>query len=363
MRPIPSDPTIAVVGATGAVGEEFLRLIDERSFPHRAVRLFASPRSAGKKLRVGAREVEVEPLREGCFVGVDIAFFSAGKGISKEWCPRATAAGAWAVDNSSAFRMDPACALVIPEVNADELDALHAPATIAVPNCSTIIALMAATPLHRAVGVARMVVATYQAASGAGAAAMAELERQARDFAAGRPLDTTIFGRQYLFNVFSHNSAVGADGQNEEERKLVDETRKIWRDPSVMITGTCVRVPVLRAHSEAINFTFRRPITEARAREVLAAAPGVEIVDDRTGNRFPEPLAAAGRDPVLVGRIRADASQPEGIGLNLFVAGDQIRKGAALNGIQIAELLLERKGAPGAAPRVRAATFAASPGA
>lgn len=347
MGRITKDPAIAIVGATGAVGEEFIRLLEERAFPHRGVRLFASPRSAGKRLRVTGRDVTVEPLAEGCFAGVDLAFFSAGKGISREWCPRANAAGAWAVDNSSAFRMDRSCALVIPEVNADELDALDAPATIAVPNCSTIIALMAATPLHREVGVARMVVSTYQAASGAGAAAMAELEQQARDFTSGQPFNTAIFGRQYLFNVFSHNSAVGADGQNEEERKLVDETRKIWRDDNVMISATCVRVPVLRAHSEAINFTFRQPITEARAREVLAAAPGLEIVDDRAGNRFPEPLHAAGRDPVLVGRIRADASQAPGFGLSLFVAGDQIRKGAALNGIQIAELLLgSRQDAP-----------------
>jgi aspartate-semialdehyde dehydrogenase len=170
---------------------------------------------------------------------------------------------------------------------------------------------------------------------------MAELERQAHDWSAGRPLDTAIFGRQYLFNLFSHNSAIGEDGQNEEERKLVDETRKIWGDPDVLVSATCVRVPVLRAHSESINLTFRTPISEARAREVLAAALGIRIVDDRAANRFPEPLAATGRDEVLVGRIRADHSQPNGFGLNLFISGDQVRKGAALNGIQIAERLLK----------------------
>jgi aspartate-semialdehyde dehydrogenase len=252
------------------------------------------------------------------------------------------AAGAWVVDKSSAFRMDQGCPLVIPEANGEELDALRAPSIVAVPNCSTIIALMATTPLHRAAGVARMVISTYQAASGAGAAAMAELERQAHDWSAGRPLDTRIFGRQYLFNLFSHDSAVGTDGQNEEERKLVLETRRIWRDPHVAVSATCVRVPVLRAHSESINLTFRTPLTEARAREVLAAAPGLRIVDDRAGSRFPEPLEAAGRDEVLVGRIRADQSQPEGMGLSMFVAGDQIRKGAALTGVQIAERLLAR---------------------
>jgi aspartate-semialdehyde dehydrogenase len=334
------DPAVAVVGATGAVGEELLTLLEQRGFPARSVRVFASPRSAGRTLRALGRDVVVEPLAPGCFDGVDVAFFSASAGVSREWAPQAVASGAWVVDKSSAFRMDPRCPLVIPEVNGDELDALQAPAIVAVPNCSTIIALVAVTPLHREAGVARMVASTYQAASGAGAAAMAELEQQAHEFAAGKPYTTAIFGRQYLFNVFSHNSAVGADGQNDEERKLVDETRRIWRDPSVMITATCVRVPVLRAHSEAINLTFRRPITEARARQVLAAAPGIEIVDDRAANRFPEPIEAAGRDPVLVGRIRADASQPDGMGLSIFVAGDQVRKGAALNGIQIAERLL-----------------------
>jgi aspartate-semialdehyde dehydrogenase len=290
------------------------------------------------------RDVPLEVLSPGCFDGVDLAFFCATGATSREWAPRAVAAGAWVVDKSSAFRMDPACALVIPEVNGDELDALRAPSIVAVPNCSTIIALMAVSPLHREAGVARMVASTYQAASGAGAAAMDELARQARDWAAGNPLDTAIFGRQYLFNLFSHNSAVGADGQNDEERKLVDETRRIWRDPSVQVSATCVRVPVLRAHSESINLTFRTPITEARAREVLAAAPGLRVVDDRAANRFPEPLEATGRDEVLVGRIRADLSQPEGMGLSLFVSGDQIRKGAALNGVQIAERL---KSVPG----------------
>jgi aspartate-semialdehyde dehydrogenase len=260
--------------------------------------------------------------------------------VSREWAPQAVAAGAWVVDKTSAFRMDPACPLVIPEANGGELDALRAPCIVAVPNCSTIIALMAVTPLHRAAGVARMVVSTYQAASGAGAAAMAELERQAHDWSAGRPLDTRIFGRQYLFNLFSHDSAVGADGQNEEERKLVLETRRIWRDASVAVSATCVRVPVLRAHAESINLTFRAPLEEARAREVLAAAPGLRIVDDRAANRFPEPLEAAGRDEVLVGRIRADPGQPDGMGLSMFVVGDQIRKGAALTGVQIAERLL-----------------------
>ena len=336
---IPADPAVAVVGATGAVGQELLSLLAERRFPVRRLRLFAGERSAGRAVRALGHDVTVERLAPGCFDGTDVAFFCATGGTSREWAPRAVASGAWVVDKSSAFRMDPACALVIPEVNGAELDALRAPSIVAVPNCSTIIALMAVSPLHREAGVARMVVSTYQAASGAGAAAMEELAQQARDWSAGRPLGTAIFGRQYLFNLFSHDSAVGPDGQNEEERKLVDETRRIWRDPEVQVSATCVRVPVLRAHSESINLTFRRPLPEARAREVLAAAPGLRIVDDRAANRFPEPLAASGRDEVLVGRIRADLSQPEGMGLSMFVSGDQIRKGAALNGIQVAERL------------------------
>lgn len=341
MQRIAAEPTVAVVGATGAVGEELLALLAERRFPVRNLRLFASARSAGRTLRALGRDVEVEPLVPGCFAGTDIAFFSASGGVSKEWAPQAVASGAWAIDKSSAFRMDRRSPLVIPEVNGEVLDALQAPTIVAVPNCTTIIALMAVTPLHREAGVARMVISTYQSASGAGAAAMAELERQAHDWSAGRPLETAIFGRQYLFNLFSHNSAIGEDGQNEEERKLVDETRKIWGDPDILVSATCVRVPVLRAHSESINLTFRTPITEARARDVLAAAPGIRIVDDRAANRFPEPLAATGRDEVLVGRIRADHSQPNGFGLNLFISGDQVRKGAALNGIQIAERLLK----------------------
>ena len=339
MARIPASPAIAVVGATGAVGEELLSLLGSRAFPARSVRLFASERSRGRTLRALGREVALEVLAPGCFEGTDLAFFCATGATSREWAPRAVAAGAWVVDKSSAFRMDPECPLVIPEVNGGELDALRAPSIIAVPNCSTIIALMAVSPLHREAGVARMVVSTFHAGRWAGAAGLVEVSRQARDWAAGKALDTAIFGRQCLFNLFSHNSAVGADGQNDEERKLVDETRRIWRDPSVQVSATCVRVPVLRAHSESINLTFRKPLTEARAREVLAAAPGLRIVDDRAANRFPEPLDATGRDEVLVGRIRADLSQPEGMGLSLFVSGDQIRKGAALNGVQIAERL------------------------
>lgn len=334
------DPVIAIVGATGAVGVEFLELIERRGVRFSELRLLASARSAGTTMRCGTRECTVREATPEAFEGVDVALFSAGKGVSKALAPAAVRAGAWVVDNSSAFRMDDGIPLVVPEVNAHELDALGAPCIIANPNCSTIIALVAVTPLHRAMRIERMVVSTYQAASGAGAAAMRELEGQAREFADGREYTTDVFGRQYLFNVFSHNSAVGADGYNEEERKLLQETRKIWADPSVRVTATCVRVPVLRAHCEAINLTFVGDMPESRVRELLAAAPGVQVVDDRAANRFPEPIDAAGKDDVLVGRIRQDWSQPDRRGIDLFVAGDQIRKGAALNAIQITERLL-----------------------
>ncbi|MBM4112851.1 MAG: aspartate-semialdehyde dehydrogenase [Phycisphaerae bacterium] len=347
---LPEEPRVAVVGATGAVGHEFLSVLSQRRFPLAEISLFASPRSAGTRVpfvRDGRRhELPVQPLEEGSLQGFDVAFFSAGKGVSKAFAPAAAAAGALVVDNSSAFRMDPAYPLVVPEVNGEVLDRLDGPTIVANPNCSTIIALVAVHPLHAKARVKRMVVSTYQAASGAGAQAMRELEQQARDFAADQPLRTEIFGRQYLFNVFSHNSAVGADGYNEEETKLLLESRKIWSDDSVAITATCVRVPTLRAHCESINLSFETPLSEDEARELLRRAPGVEVIDDRAGNRFPEPLAAAGRDPVLVGRIRGDRSQAPGMGLDLFVAGDQLRKGAALNAVQIAERLLPaRRGA------------------
>jgi aspartate-semialdehyde dehydrogenase len=334
---IPSDPVVAVVGATGAVGEEFLSILAARRFPHRSLRLLASKRSAGTVVDFQGKKLLVEELTEDSFDGVHIALFSAGKAVSKHFGPIAVDAGAIVVDNSSCFRMDPNVPLVVPEVNGEILDQIRKPCIIANPNCSTIIALMAVSPLHRAVGVQRMVVSTYQAASGAGAAAMRELETQAREFVAGFPFTTTIFGRQYLFNVFSHNSAVGPDGYNEEERKLLLETRKIWSDEHVRVTATCVRVPTLRAHCESINLTFRAPLSESDARAILASAPGVRIVDDRAANKFPEPIDASGGDDVLVGRIRADLSQDPGRGLDLFVAGDQLRKGAALNAVQIAE--------------------------
>jgi len=340
-------PRLALVGATGAVGREVLSILDQRERPWAELRLLASARSAGQQVTVCDERIAIETLSEASFKDIDIAIFSAGGSISRQYAPIAAAAGAIVIDNSSAFRMDPTVPLIVPEINGELVDGLRgrsnqSGAIIANPNCSTIIALMAVTPLHRAPssgGIERMVVSTYQAASGAGAAWMAELEQQARDFAADRPLTQDVLGRPYLFNVFSHNSPIGPEGYNEEEMKLLRETHKIWNDERVRIAATCVRVPVLRAHCEAINLTFRQRLTEHEARELLAAAPGVRIVDDREGNRFPEPILASGGDDVLVGRIRADISQEPGKGLELFISGDQLRKGAALNAIQIAERL------------------------
>ena len=328
---------MAIVGATGLVGRELLACLSCSPLGRGPLRLFASARSAGTTLPWRGATAPVLAAGPDVFRGVDLAFFCAGGEVSRELADAAVAAGAVVIDNTSAFRMSPDVPLVVPEVNGDALDDFASPGIIANPNCSTIIALMAVTPLHRAAGVTRMVICTYQAASGAGHAFVRELQQQAEDHVAGRPYTQDIIGRPYLFNLFSHDSPIGPDGYNEEERKLVRETHKIWDDDTPRITATCVRVPVLRAHSEAINLTFNEPLSETDARELLAAAPGIRVVDDRKANRFPEPAEATGLDEVLVGRIRADISQPMGMGLDLFVCGDQLRKGAALNAVQIAE--------------------------
>lgn len=248
------------------------------------------------------------------------------------------------VDNSSAFRMVDGVPLVIPEVNPEAMGGIKVGmkkgALIANPNCSTIICLMAATPLHRRAKVTRMVVSTYQAASGAGAAAMHELELQTREVLEGKPPTCNIFKQQYAFNLFSHNAPVLENGYNEEEMKMVKETRKIWNDADVKVTATCIRVPVMRAHAESVNLQFEKPLDEDTAREILKNAPGVIVIDDRISNHFPTPLEVSNKDDVAVGRIRQDLSQEGNQGLDIFVCGDQVRKGAALNAVQIAELLL-----------------------
>jgi len=299
----------------------------------------------GKKIDFKGKTYTVEELTEDSFKGIDLALFSAGGSQSKKFGPAASDAGATVVDNSSAFRMTDGVPLVVPEVNPQAVKGIELGkgGIIANPNCSTIIMLMAVTPLHRAAGVKRMVVSTYQAASGAGAAAMAELEQQTREVLAGDPVTMDIFPFQYAFNLFSHNSPMGDNGYNQEEMKMVHETHKIWEQPTdtrTAITATCVRVPIMRAHAESINLTFENPLSESEAEALLKDAPGVSLINDRGDNRFPTPLDASGKDDVFVGRIRRDISQPEGVGLDLFCCGDQIRKGAALNAIQIAELLL-----------------------
>ena len=333
---------VAIVGATGAVGREFIDLLASRGLAAKRLTLLASARSAGTQLEIAGAVHPVHELTEDSFDGVDLAFFSAGGDISRRFAPAAVRAGAVVVDNSSAFRMDEDVPLVVPEINGDA--AGRHQGIIANPNCSTIIMVVAVWPLHRVNPVRRIVVSTYQAASGAGAAAMRELEEQSRAQLAGQAVLPRVFPHPIAFNLFSHNSTIDETGYNAEEIKMVNETRKIFGDPSIAVTATCVRVPVLRAHSEAVNLTFDRPITPEEARRVLESAPGVRVVDDPDRQHFPMPIEASGIDEVLVGRIRQDISQPDGRGIELFVSGDQLRKGAALNAVQIAEWLIGSEG-------------------
>lgn len=357
---IPKNPTLAIVGATGAVGREALELLEQRAFPHGKLKALASSRSAGQTLPYRGDRLVVETLTHDALRDVHIAIFSAGSGISKEFAPTAAAGGCVVIDNSSAFRMAEGVPLTIPEVNPQSLSPVRSgavPPIIANPNCSTIILLMALTPLRNAFGIERVIVSTYQAASGAGAKGMDELEAQTRDDLAGKVVrpgveSGGVFHEPYAFNLFSHNTPIDpVTGQNVEETKVIQETRKIWGDTRVAISATCVRVPVRRAHAESVNVSLSRPATLAQVHDTLTAFPGVSIVDNRELNLFPTPLKASGKDDVLVGRIRPDASLlPPGAGLDvyqqpargfdLFICGDQLRKGAALNAVQIAELLM-----------------------
>jgi aspartate-semialdehyde dehydrogenase len=331
-------PVVAIVGATGAVGVELIRCLEERRFPLSELRLFASARSAGKTMPFRGQPLPVRELKDDSFRGVNVALFSAGGGTSKRFAPLAVEQGAVVVDNSSAFRMDPAVPLVVPEINPDAARAHRG--IIANPNCSTIIAITPLWPIHRINRLRRMIVSTYQAASGAGAAAMEELRESTRAYLEGRPYENTVLPHPYAFNLFSHNSRIDREsGYNEEETKVIRETHKIFGDDSIRIAATCVRVPVLRAHSIAINFECERPITPEQVRDIVQTAPGVRLVDDPQRNYFPMPKDASGQDPILVGRIRRDISDPSGRSIALFVAGDQLLKGAALNAVQIAELL------------------------
>jgi aspartate-semialdehyde dehydrogenase len=332
---------VAIAGVTGAVGQEFLRILEQRNFAMDKLVCLASERSVGKKIMFKGNEYTVELLTENSFKGIDIALFSAGGQRSKDFAPPAAKAGAVVIDNSSAYRMDPEVPLIVPEVNP-EMIRTHK-GIIANPNCSTIIANVPIWPLHKANPIKRMVVSTYQAASGAGQSAMLELIEQTKEVLAGKPVTCKSLRYQLAFNLYCHDSKIGpnANGYNEEEVKMVKETRKIFNCQSMAITATCVRVPVLRAHSESINLEFTDPMTPEQVKDLLSTAPGVSIIDDREKNRFPMPaIDAAGNDDIYVGRIRQDESIPDNRGINLWVSGDQIRKGAALNAIQIAEKLL-----------------------
>jgi len=334
-------PVVAIVGVTGAVGAEFIATMDKRAFPVGKLKALASARSAGKTIDFRGEKITIEELTEQSFEGADIALFSAGGGISRKFAPAAVKAGAVVVDNSSAFRMDPNVPLVIPEINANRIR--DHKGIIANPNCSAITALVPLWPIHRQNRIKRVILSTYQAASGAGAAAMEELVESTRAYLDGRPFTPKVIPLPYAFNVFSHNTAIDPEtGYNNEETKVIKETRKIFEDERIAIGVTCVRVPVLRAHCEAITFECEKPITEAEVRAILADAPGVRIVDDRAKNYFPMPIDASGQDDVLVGRIRKDLSDASGHSISMFVSADQLLKGAALNAIQIAELLPQR---------------------
>lgn len=331
---------VAILGATGVVGMELVKILEERSFPVKTLRLLASPRSAGKKFRFKDHELVVEAVGPDAFRGVDVAFFSAGGSVSREWAPVAVSSGALVIDNTSAFRLDPDVPLVVPEVNADAIG--DHKGIIANPNCSTTIMAVALAPIHRRYGIRRVVVSTYQAVSGAGLQAMQELEEQVRAYADGRPMEARVLPvsslpvhHQIAFNLIPQIDVFDELGYTKEEWKMVRETRKIFGAPDLKVSPTTVRVPVLRSHSESINVETEKPVQVDELRTVLEAAEGVEVIDDPERLEYPMPWQVSGKDPVYVGRIRKDPTVENGI--NMFVVGDQIRKGAALNAVQIAE--------------------------
>lgn len=330
--------TVAILGATGAVGQELLALLAERAFPIKELRLLASPRSAGVAVPWQGEKLEVQAVDEAALQGVDLVLASAGGSVSRQWAPIAVQQGAIVIDNSSAFRLDPEVPLVVPEVNPAA--ALQHKGIIANPNCTTILLSLALAPLAAQRPLKRVVVSTYQSASGAGARAMEELQQLSRTVLDGGEPQSEVLPYSLAFNLFLHNSPLQANGYCEEELKMLYETRKIMGLDQLRLTATCVRVPVLRAHSEAVNLEFEEPFPVEEARALLSAAAGLELIEDFATNRFPMPSDVTGRDAVAVGRIRQDLSNPNA--LELWLCGDQIRKGAALNAIQIAELLQQQ---------------------
>ncbi|MGO8760413.1 MAG: aspartate-semialdehyde dehydrogenase [Desulfobaccales bacterium] len=329
---------VAVVGATGAVGQQMVACLEERRFPVARLVPLASERSMGKTVTFLGKEIPVEVLTQDSFDGVEIALFSAGGGISKEYGPIAARAGAVVVDNSSAWRMDPEVPLVVPEVNPQDVGLYPKTGIIANPNCSTIQMVVALKPLHDAARLKRVVVSTYQAVSGTGQKAVEELAAQVRALLSCQETKNQVYPHRIAFNCLPHIDVFLENGYTKEEMKMVNETQKIMGDDSIRVTATTVRVPVFYGHSEAVNIETERKLTVAEARQILAQAPGVKVVDDPAKNLYPMPIEAAGQDLTLVGRIREDFSIPNG--LNFWVVADNLRKGAATNAVQIAEILI-----------------------
>ena len=328
---------VAVAGATGAVGVEMIKTLEKRNFPVRNLKLLASARSAGKTLKFKGEDVTIEEMTEASFRGVDIALFSAGGDISRAFRPAVVSAGAVMIDNSSAFRMDKDVPLVVPEVNPEDIK--WNKGVIANPNCTTAIMLVAVAPLHRAKKLRRLVAATYQAASGAGAKGMEELVLQTRQVLDNQPIEPRAFAHRIAFNLIPHIDTFQENGYTKEELKMVNESRKMLHLPELKVSCTCVRIPALRAHSEALNLEFEEEITPEEAREILRRSAGVRLADDPQNKVYPMPVDATEKYDVLVGRIRQDISRDDRRGLDIFVSGDQLLKGAALNAVQIAELL------------------------
>ncbi|HUU63750.1 MAG TPA: aspartate-semialdehyde dehydrogenase [Dehalococcoidia bacterium] len=329
---------VAIVGATGLVGQEFIKVLGQRNFPMSSLQLFASDRSAGRRLTVDDEEIEVKETTPQSFDGIDIALFSAGSEISHHFAPIAAQSGAVVIDNSAAFRMEPDVPLVVPEVNADDIK--NHSGIIANPNCSTIQLVVALYPLHRVNPIKRFIVDSYQAVSGTGAAALEELSEQARAVLEGRSVVPHVYPHQIAFNVLPEIDLFLDNGYSKEEWKLVEESKKIMHAENIAISATCVRVPVFIGHSEAIHIEFSEPMSPDTARRILAEAPGVRVLDDPNISLYPQPWSVAGSDEVFVGRIRRDASNDRG--LVIWVVADNLRKGAALNAIQIAEIAVER---------------------
>jgi aspartate-semialdehyde dehydrogenase len=331
------NPHVAVVGATGAVGVEMIQTLEKRQFPVGKLTLLASARSAGKKLKFRGDDVAVEELTPDAFRGIDIALFSAGGSISKEFAPVAARAGCVVIDNSSAFRMDDTVPLVIPEINSSDVKKHRG--IIANPNCTTAVTLMALYPLHQAFHVKRIFASSYQAVSGTGAKAIEELERQVNEIVHGKPVTKEVYPHQIAFNVLPQVDSFLPSGYTKEEMKMENEGRKIMHHPTFRASVTCVRVPVYRAHSVAVSAEFEKPVTVEAAREVLQKAPGLDVVDNPESKEYPLPLSVAGKHNCEVGRLRKDCALDNG--LCFWVVGDQLLKGAALNAVQIAEVLLK----------------------